>query len=426
VPHVQRTSRGRWHLGDGPLPLGGGAAAALVAVLAILILLLLLVKDANGNFVYWTNETETTIGRAKINGVGPNNSFITGLDDPIGVAVDSKFIYWSERGATDRIGRANLDGSGVNPNFITSASGVSNPSGVAVTPTHIYWANGSNTIGRANLDGTGPVADFITTTSDAHCGIAVDANFVYWTDTINPSDTIGRAPLGGSGSDPNFITGISAECGVGADSSFLYWGTDTPSRSIGRATIGGGGATNDFIPNAVSSGVPCGVAVNPQYIFWGNEGASAIGRADISGSSPNPTLISGASTPCLLAAAPSNKVTINSITPKKKKGTAIVNAKVPGPGQITLSQTAGPQDPNAIAAAVKQVGLTITGASSFKLPIKPLGKTRKKLNKQVKKKGKGKVKVRAFVTFVPAGVAGVPNSQPVKTKLIKQRKRKKK
>jgi hypothetical protein len=28
------------------------------------------------------------------------------------------------------------------------------------------------------------------------------------------------------------------------------------------------------------------------------------------------------------------------------------------------------------------------------------------------------VKVKAFVTFVPAGVAGVPNSQPVKTKLI--------
>jgi len=398
--------------------------AVLVAFLTLVILLLLLVQDAKGNFVYWTNETETTIGRAKINGVGPNNSFITGLDDPIGVAVDSKFIYWSERGAADRIGRANLDGSGVNPNFITSASGVNNPSGVAVTPTHIYWANGSNTIGRANLDGTGPVADFITTTSGAHCGIAVDANFVYWTDTINPSDTIGRAPLDGSGSDPNFITGISAECGVEADSSFLYWGTDGPFRSIGRATIGGGGATNDFIPNAVPSGVPCGVAVNPQYIFWGNPTVTALGRANIDGSSPNPTLVPGASVPCLLAAAPSNKITINSITRKKKKGTAIINAKVPGPGQVSITNT-GTEDV-AATATVKQVGLTITGASSFKLPIKPLGKTRKKLNKQVKKKGKGKVKVTAFVTFVPAGVAGVSNSLPVKTKLIKQRKRKKK
>jgi hypothetical protein len=393
------------------------AVAALVAAMAPL----LMPPRANGNFVYWTNETGTTIGRAKINGLGPNNSFISGLNDPLGVAVDSKFIYWSERGA-DRIGRANLDGSGVNPNFIPSASGVSNPAGVAVTPTHIFWANGSNTIGRANLDGTGPVANFITTTSVTHCGIGVDASFVYWTDTQNPSNTIGRAPLDGSGSDPNFITGISAECGVAADSSFLYWGADLPS--VGRATIGGGGATNSFIPNAVPSGVPCGVAVNPQYIFWGNPTVTAIGRANLNGSSPNPTLVPGASIPCLLAAAPSNKITINSITRKKKKGTAIVNAKVPGPGQVTLSNTSTGQDVNATAAAVKQVGLTITGASSFKLPIKPLGKTKKKLNKQVKKKGKGKVKVKAFVTFVPAGVAGVPNSQPVKTKLIKQRRKK--
>lgn len=387
----------------------------IVALLTTVILLLLLVKEANGNFVYWTNETETSIGRAKINGAGPNNSFITGLNDPLGVAVDSKFIYWAERGA-DRIGRANLDGSGVNPNFITSASGVSNPAGVAVTPTHIYWANGSNTIGRANLDGTGPVTNFITTTSGAHCGIAVDANFVYWTDTINPSNKIGRAPLDGSGSDPNFLTGISAECGVAADSSFLYWGADLPS--VGRATIGGGGATNSFIPNAVASGVPCGVAVNPQYIFWGNANATTIGRANLNGSSPNPTLVPGASQPCLLAAAPSNKVTINSITRKKKKGTAIINAKVPGPGQVQIAN-AGTQDP-AATANVKLIGLTLTAASSFKLAVKPKGKTAKQLKK------KGKAGVKAFVTFVPAGVASVPNSQPVKVKLIKQRKRKKK
>jgi sugar lactone lactonase YvrE len=51
------------------------------------------------------------------------------------------------------IGRANLDGTGANPNFITSAT---NPDGLAVDGSHIYWANsGSTTIGRANLDGTG-------------------------------------------------------------------------------------------------------------------------------------------------------------------------------------------------------------------------------------------------------------------------------
>jgi hypothetical protein len=377
--------------------------------------LLTVPSRAHGNFVYWTNETETSIGRAKINGVGPNNSFITGLNDPLGVAVDSKFVYWAERGA-DRIGRANLDGSGANPNFITSASGVGNPAGVAVTPTHLFWANGSNTIGRANLDGSGPVANFITTGSGAHCGIGVDANFIYWTDTINPSDTIGRGSLDGSGADPNFLTGISAECGVAADSSFLYWGTDGAPHSVGRATVAGGSATNTFIPNAVPSGSPCGVAVNPQYIFWGNPTVTAIGRANLNGSSANPTLIAGASTPCLLAAAPSNKVTITSIKKNKKKGTATIFAKVPGPGQVGIANS-GIED-TAATATVKQIGLTLTAAGSFKLAVKPKGKTKKKLRK------KGKAKVNAFVSFVPAGVAGVPNSLKQPIKLIKRRKKK--
>ncbi len=116
-------------------------------------------------------------------------------------------------------------------------------------------------------------------------------------------------------------------------------------------------------------------------------------------------------------------MTINSVTKKKKKGTATINAKVPGPGQVTLSES-GSQDVNATEAAVKPQGLTIAAASSFKLAVKPKGKTAKKLKKQVKKKGKGKVKVKVFVTFVPAGVAGVPNSQPVKITLVQQRKKK--
>jgi hypothetical protein len=208
------------------------------------------------------------------------------------------------------------------------------------------------------------------------------------------------------------------------DPGFLYWSRSGAS-AVGRVPVGGGTAQDAFVSTGTPSGGPCGVAVNPQYLFWGNQDALTIGRSNINGSSPNPTLVPGASNPCLLAAAPSNKVTVNSITRKKKKGTAIVNAKVPGPGQVTLSQTPGGEDPNATEAAVKRVALTITGASSFKLPIKPKGKTKKKLNKQVKRKGRGKAKVKAFITFVPAGVAGVPNTRVVKTKLIKKRKRKK-
>jgi hypothetical protein len=400
-------------------------AAAALAALALLIA----PPHAHGNFVYWANQDPGSIGRAKINGTGANDSFITGLQQPQTVAVDSKFIYWTEGG--DRIARANLDGTGVNDSFITT--GVSNPTGVAVTANSgIYWIDHDvgGLIGHANIDGSNPVGGFIQTEAIDPCGLAADQSFLYWLNTSGDL-RIGRAPLSGASPDPNFVTVTNAGCGVAADSSFIYWDAND---SIGRVPVGGGVSDANFIP-ASAAGAPCGVAINSQYVFWGNltnlTGPNFVGRANINGTAPSPQLVAGASKPCGLAAAPSNKITVNSVGKNKKKGTAIINSKVPGPGQVTLNQTNTPPDVNAVAAGVKQVGLTITQASSFKLAVKPTGKTAKKLNKQIKKqlrkkrKAKAKVKVTTFIHFVPAGIAGVPNTQQVAVTLIKQRQKKK-
>jgi hypothetical protein len=402
-------------------------AAALLAVISLLILPPL----ASANFVYWTNNGGTTIGRAKINGTGVNNSFITGLDNPHGVAVDSKFIYWSQGSATTgSIGRANLDGSGVNPNFIPHTPEINQPFGVTVTPTAVFWGEVNQFIGRANLDGSSPQPQFINLGSAGHsaCGITADNSFLYWTDTA-VSGAIGRASQAGGAPSTDFISGAVADanCGAAVDNSFIYWsGVGT----VGRAAIDGSGATDSFIPAA--GGPVGGVAVNSQFLFWVNPTSPTfIGRSNINGSAPNSTFIVGSSSPRLLAAAPSNKITVNSITKKKKKGTATIDAKVPGPGQVTLNQTSTPPDVNATAAAVKQIGLTIPQASSFNLAVKPVGKTAKKLNKQIKKqlkkkhKAKATAKVKVFIHFVPAGVAGVPNTQQVNVTLVKQAKKKK-
>jgi hypothetical protein len=402
--------------------------AALLAALFLLIA----PRTANGNFVYWSNEQGTSIGRAKINGVGLNNSFVPATN-PFGVAVDSKFVYWAQ---PNSIGRANLDGSSPNQNFVSTGS--PSPMGIAVTPTAIFWASDGTHIGRVNIDGTNPQPNFITAAGSVICGIAADSNFVYWADT-GGMQRIGRAPVGGGAPEVNFITGAgNVNCGIAVDSNFLYWPTraaPTPPDSIGRAPVTGGPANLSFIVNPTPANkVPFGVAVNPQYIFWGSAspgGNDPLGRANLGGGNPNPTFLTPGSRPRLLDAAPSNKVTVNSVTKKKKKGTATINAKVPGPGQVTLNQTSSPPDVNAVEAGVKQVGLTITQASSFKLAVKPTGKTAKKLNKQIKKqlkkkrKAKAKASVTVFIHFVPAGAAGVPNTEQLKVTLVKQRKKKK-
>ncbi|MDP9189159.1 MAG: hypothetical protein M3O25_07915, partial [Actinomycetota bacterium] len=168
---------------------------ALLRRVSLLVALLAFAVPAvaEANFVYWTNQNESTIGRAKLNGANVNNSFVTGLNDPHGIALDSKYIYWSQGDATTgSIGRARLDGSGANPNFIPHGAGVDAPFGVAVTPAAVFWANGSNTIGRANLDGTGPVSNFITSAGTL-CGLAADQTYLYW---LRPgAGQIGRATL---------------------------------------------------------------------------------------------------------------------------------------------------------------------------------------------------------------------------------------
>ena len=52
--------------------------------------------------------------------------FITGADDPCGVASDGTYLYWGNVGSNitgKTIGRAKLDGTGVNENFISGADG---------------------------------------------------------------------------------------------------------------------------------------------------------------------------------------------------------------------------------------------------------------------------------------------------------------
>jgi Low-density lipoprotein receptor repeat class B len=415
-----------------PLLRQSGITIGIAALLA-LAALLLMPPRAHGNFVYWSEKSPASaIARAKINGTGLNTRFISGLNNPTSVAVDSQFVYWTDSG-TNSVGRANLDGTGVTQNLVTA--GVNNPKAIAVAPTGIYWANNDGSIGHANLDGGSPTGTFIPT--GGSCGLAADPGFLYFINDGN--NRIGRATLNGGSVDPAFISTpppASIFCDLAVDPRFVYYTSDT-GNTIGRGPVSGGTADPSFIAAGTTGGGPTGVAVNSQYIFWANGTTGAVGRANINGGGVNPAFIATAGandTPdgSQLDAAPSNKITINSITKKKKKGTAAVDAKVPGPGQVTLNQTDTPPDLNAVAAGVKQVGLTITQASSFKLAVKPTGKTAKKLNKQIKKqlrkkrKAKAKANVTVFIHFVPAGIAGVPNTQQVTVTLVKQRTKKKK
>jgi len=124
------------------------------------------------NYIYWTNFFGGTIGRATIDGLNVNRSFIS---DPVGspssVWVTGSYIYWAAPDA-HAIGRANLDGSSKNANFISLGTGYT--LSIFVTDEYIYWSIWDSTIGRAAVSGGSINSNFIVLGSGRAMGVVVD------------------------------------------------------------------------------------------------------------------------------------------------------------------------------------------------------------------------------------------------------------
>jgi hypothetical protein len=137
------------------------------------------------NYVFWS-DTETTIGRASLDGSNIDREFVTGAESPDLMDTYRGFLYWSNQHGGS-IGRASLKGTLVNRSFI---DGATKPLGVAVDASGIYWANnGSGTVGHANLDGSAVKPNYITE-ARAPIGIAIDAGV----DTTPPQTRITHRP----------------------------------------------------------------------------------------------------------------------------------------------------------------------------------------------------------------------------------------
>jgi hypothetical protein len=291
-------------------------------------------------YLYWANDTlgdgrpaATTIGRARLDGTGVEQSFVSGTGRrPCGVALDREHIYWGEAlggkvGGPDTggaIGRANRDGSGVNANFIPTPA--HHGCGVAIAGSHIYWTSTAckivpgrgcwwapsspAAIVRANVDGAGVDDQFITglaiprspafQTADP-CGIAVAGKYIYWMNNAESGKPvpIGRANLDGTGVNKRFITGVTnGPCGIAVAGGHIYW---TNGGFVGRANLDGTGVNRRFIRTA--SG-PCGVAVYQGHIYWGQSTgrlahpSTTIGRANLDGSAVNNRFITGIHDTC--------------------------------------------------------------------------------------------------------------------------------
>jgi hypothetical protein len=359
-----------------------------------LLLFVALTAPAQGH-VYWTNFAGDTVGRATLDGSGVDQSFIGAPDppiNPVGVAIDDEFLYWVNQAGSapqGRIGRARLDGSEVDNEFITGAN---NPSGVALSATHIYWTNsgvGATTIGRAKLDGSEADQDFIEGLNRPN-GIAVDANHIYWAELFGD---IGRADLNGNEADTEFIA-IGVARDVAVDDAHIYWADS--NGKVGRASLDGNDIDGSFITD--SSGTRA-VDVNREHIFWTNRFNDTIGRANLDGSGVDLSFITGAAEPSGIAVseppapplfpapvpADPARLRLLKVVRDKRRGTAKLIVEVSGAGSVQLAAN------KKVRPAKRQA----KAAGKVRLPLRPKARAKAQLLE------KGRVKVLASVTFIP-------------------------
>jgi len=288
-----------------------------------------------GDHIYWADPTSGMIGRATINPVSeevesedphfiepgeteceteletsPGHTEMVPVKAPTApryVAADSEHVYWTNTGPLSiseepindcgTIGRADLDGNetSVEPEYISE---ISNPQGVAVNATHIYWANAANEvqsgprgIGRA-LIGDNPSSieqTFFPLNADIPFGVAMDATHVYYSsdNAANGFSLLSRLSLEGEPQGRLLIrqhqqggkAGIRGIALVGED---VYW-AQGEEKAIGRAPVSAlqpgecdeiPGCEREFVKKV--EGSPVGLAADSTHLYWSVNGEASL------------------------------------------------------------------------------------------------------------------------------------------------------
>ena len=151
------------------------------------------------------------------------------------------------------------------------------------------------------------------------------------------------------------------------------------------------------------------MAVDGAHVYWAGTG---IDRANLDGTNVDRTSSQRDQAPAASRSTDFHRphrhhnrlqrVQFRELKKNKRKGTAKLTVKVPGPGELELART----------NKVKAEEQTAEDAGEQKLIVRSKGEAKKKLNSD------GKAKVNPKVTFTPDG--GEPNTERKQITLVKR------
>ena len=218
--------------------------------------------SADADSVYWDDYDNSNASVMKVSVTGGTPVALTsGQVFPGALALDESSVYWVNSGSGNSTGsvmKVTKDGNAP----VTLASGLVTGGAVAVDATSVYWEEGGYTapISKVALGGGAPAVLANAQTLEDMCGIALDANNVYWMERWNAGSFGGLYKVAkGGGTVVKVVTGETTPCLAGVDATDAYW---TNSSGVRRVSLNGG------TPVTAISGPLSGFAMDATRLYW--------------------------------------------------------------------------------------------------------------------------------------------------------------
>jgi sugar lactone lactonase YvrE len=223
-----------------------------------------------GNFIYWADYMAGTIMETPTAGQpGTTRTVVSGLTQPLRVAVDANHVYWTSSGGAGAANKA----TGV-ISWVSMQPG-SRPWGLTIDTTNLYYADVMlGEIVQATL-GNGTQTVFAMNQTGAR-GLVGDANNVYWTTSSGDVMMSAKAT-----SNPTaIVTGQTNPQEMAIDTSVtpaeVYWVNVSPTGDVSKAPAMANATATVIAPNQASG--QC-VAVDSTSVYWAVYGGTQILKA---------------------------------------------------------------------------------------------------------------------------------------------------